>query len=538
MYTRHIASTSPPTYTRFTSMDVLKRSGRLYNPHVSDTAGITLSLVDEPRRNAPTETTKPQLILALECNRPGALSARYDLSRVSSITFGRGTKRGGKRQSCATQNERGLAAETLDIRVPDRWMSSKHARLDLSFGRWVLTDTNSKNGVFVNSSAVQRTVLQDGDLIELGHTVFLFRQSLSAAPEQPTDVDLDAQPPKIPGTATLLPSFAHKLEQLEQIAKAMIPVLLQGESGTGKEVIARAIHQMSGRSGPLVAVNCGAIPSNLVESELFGHKKGAFSGAIDDRPGLVRSAHGGTLFLDEIGDLPAASQAALLRVLQEREVHPVGGTKPVSVDLRVIAATHQDLEQLIEGGGFRQDLFARLAGFRLRLPSLRDRLEDLGLLIGTLFQKNVSPDEHPGFECDVVRAMFGYPWPLNIRELEQTIATALVLSGGDAIRMDHLSERVRDGCARQPTGGRAGSPPGPSAGRPLRTRASSEPASLSAPMTPIVDPVDEQRRQTLLLHLQTHRGNVSAIARAMGKDRKQIQRWLKRYNLSASEYRR
>ena len=147
-------------------------------------------------------------------------------------------------------------------------------------------------------------------------------------------------------------------------------MLIEGESGTGKEVIARAIHGMSGRQGAFVPVNCGALPENLVESELFGYKKGAFSGAQTDHPGLVRSADGGTLFLDEIGDLPASSQAALLRVLQEKEVMPVGGTRAVAIDLRVVAATHRDLDDMVAEGSFRHDLFARLAGFRVTVPPL------------------------------------------------------------------------------------------------------------------------------------------------------------------------
>ena len=154
-------------------------------------------------------------------------------------------------------------------------------------------------------------------------------------------------------------------------ARSQVPVLVSGETGTGKELIASAIHQLSGRPGPFVAVNCGAIAPNLVESELFGYRKGAFSGALEDRPGLVRSSEHGTLLLDEIGDLPLAAQAALLRVLQESEVLPVGGTRPVKVDLRVVAATHRDLGALAAQDRFRRDLLARLDGARIMLPALR-----------------------------------------------------------------------------------------------------------------------------------------------------------------------
>jgi transcriptional regulator with GAF, ATPase, and Fis domain len=168
-------------------------------------------------------------------------------------------------------------------------------------------------------------------------------------------------------------------------------VLLVGESGTGKEVLARNIHAQSGRRGALVPVNCGAIPPNLVESELFGHKKGAFSGASHDRPGFVRTSDGGTLFLDEIGDLPATAQAAFLRVLQEAEIVPVGGSRPEPLDLRVVAATHHDLKRLVREGRFRHDLLARLDGVTLRLPALRDRSEDIPLLMVLLVRK-VAPE--------------------------------------------------------------------------------------------------------------------------------------------------
>lgn len=499
---------------------------------MSDTAGITLSLTDEPRRRSAEPAARPQLILALECSRPTVLSVRFDLSDVHLVTFGRGSQRSVQRsghESAPGDQQNLNVPGQLDIRVPDRWMSSRHARLEHSFGRWMLTDTNSKNGVFVNGEPVQRVTLQDGALIELGHTFLLFRDTLPTPPGldgYEPNLDYAATPPTIPGMATLLPEFAYHLQQLGRIAQAPIPVLLQGPSGSGKEVVARAIHTLSQRRGDMVAVNCGAIPSNLVESELFGHKKGSFSGAIDDRVGLVRSADGGTLFLDEIGDLPAPSQAALLRVLQECEVTPVGGTRPLSVDLRVVAATHQDLDALIDTGGFRQDLFARLAGFRLRLPSLAERREDLGLLIGLLFGKIDGAADHPGFDCDAVRLMFDYDWPLNIRELEQTLTTAAVLSAGETIAVEHLPTALRSGRGRAATGSG------------LSGRADSVPDSDRASSQPPESAADEERRKQLLGHLRAHRGNVSAVARAMGKDRKQIQRWLKRYKLLANDFRR
>jgi transcriptional regulator with GAF, ATPase, and Fis domain len=388
-------------------------------------------------------------------------------------------------------------------------MSSRHARIENSFGRWVLVDTDSKNGSVVNGQPTRRAVLADGDLVELGHTVFLFLERVPMHDDDPKDVDLAGTELVSPGLATLLPEYQRELIRLGEVAASDISVLIEGESGTGKELLARAVHVLSGRPGAFVAVNCGALPANLVESELFGYKRGAFSGAQADTPGLVRAADGGTLFLDEIGDLPPASQAALLRVLQEREVMPVGGTRPVQVDLRVCAATHRDLDEMIAAGQFRHDLFARLAGFRIEVPALTERRTDVGLLIGLLHQRIFSTGAapHPGFDVEAARMLLRYPWPLNVRELEQTLATAAVLAKTSEVTPDHLPETVRTGRA-------------PGANRP-------------APLTE----ADQKQRDELVACLREHHGNISAVARAMGKDRKQIQRWVKRFAVDTTEFR-
>lgn len=484
---------------------------------MSDPTGITLSIADAKPDRGKRPPPRPQLILALECDQPSTLSVRYDLGNTRRVLLGRGAAR--------TYEHSG---EDLQVRVPDRWMSSRHARLEESFGRWVLVDTGSKNGTLVNGVSTTRAVLQDGDLFELGHTMFLFREAVALPWGAPLAMDFGSVEPPAPGLRTLIPEVADHFDKLAQVATSTIPILLCGESGTGKEVIARAAHILSARDGRFVAVNCGAIPETLIESELFGHKKGAFSGAVDDKPGLVRSADGGTLFLDEIGDLPAPSQAALLRVLQEREVMPVGGNRPQPVDLRVIAATHRDLDELVHSGSFRHDLFARLAGFRLTLPPLRERRDDLGLLIGTLFAKLTQGQAHAGIAPDAVRVLFSYPWPLNIRELEQTLATAVVLSGGSPVELDHLPEYVRMGQVL-PTPGSASAP---AASAPDSDNDDSF-ADKERPLTP----ADQRIRDELIQHLREERGNVSAIARVMGKDRKQIQRWLKRFGLNAEAFR-
>jgi transcriptional regulator with AAA-type ATPase domain len=461
---------------------------------VGDAHGTTLSFHEDGKSGRVGPKPEPVLVLVLECGRPRAGSVRYRLNELTGIALGRGPERRAER-----------AGTELTVRVPDKWMSSRHARIEPSFGRWVLTDTESKNGSIVDGHTTKRAVLTDGSLIELGHTLFVFFERL------PIDLDapqlLDLMPTEGPaGTITLMPSWQTEITRLRQIASSEIPMLIEGESGTGKEVIARAIHGQSGRPGAFVPVNCGALPDNLVESELFGYKKGAFSGAHSDQPGLVRSADAGTLFLDEIGDLPPSSQAALLRVLQEREVMPVGGTRAVEIDLRVVAATHRDLDDMVADGSFRHDLFARLAGFRITVPTLNERRSDLGLLIGALHTR-MFPEGHPGFDIDAARLLLRYPWPLNVRELEQALATAQVLAGGEPIRAEHLPDSVR-----------TGRPPG-------------------APRPVVLSEIDQKVRDQVVAALREHQGNVSAVARALDKDRKQIQRWIKRFGLDPGSYR-
>ena len=461
---------------------------------MGDTHGTTLSIHADGKAGRTGPRPEPVLVLVLECSRPRAGSVRYRLSDLTVVQLGRGAERRAEK-----------AGTELTVRVPDKWMSSKHARIEPSFGRWVLVDTESKNGSIVDGHTTKRAVLTDGSIIELGHTLFIFFERMPIDADAPALVELTPEE-GVPGLITLDPSWQHELDRIKQIASSEIPMLIEGDSGTGKEVLARAIHTLSGRKGAFVPVNCGALPENLVESELFGYKKGAFSGAQSDHPGLVRSADGGTLFLDEIGDLPASSQAALLRVLQEREVMPVGGTRPVAIDLRVVAATHRDLDDMVAEQTFRHDLFARLAGFRIQVPPLNERRTDLGVLIGALHSRVFAAD-HPGFEIDAARLLLRYPWPLNVRELEQALATAQVLAGTDVVRAEHLPDTVR-----------SGRPPG-------------------APRPVVLSEMDQKVRDQVVAALREHQGNVSAVARALDKDRKQIQRWIKRFGLDPSTYR-
>jgi DNA-binding NtrC family response regulator len=419
----------------------------------------------------------PCLYRVVDCTRPTAPSARIPLEGVQELTIGRGGGPGGPGR----------------VEVDDPRMSSTHATLVRRLQTWVLRDAGSKNGSLVNGVKQDSAVLHDGDVIELGRTFFLFRDEVPDAP-----AGMDAEP--IPGLPTLMPELHAALAALARTAASTVPVVLRGESGVGKELAARALHAASGRGGALVAVNCGALPDALVESELFGYRRGAFSGASEDRPGLVRAADGGTLFLDEVGDLREASQAALLRVLQEHEVTPLGATRPVPVDVRIVAATHRDLEAQVAAGRFRRDLHARLAGFQLELPPLRERREDLGLIVAAILRR-VAPDRadaislHPA----LARAWFGYPFPGNVRELERCLAAAVVLAGDDAVGLEHTPTWFRD--------------------------------ALTSPPPLVLEEEDQRRRDEIVALLREHRGNIAAVARSMGKARMQVQRWIKRYGI-------
>jgi two-component system, NtrC family, response regulator AtoC len=243
------------------------------------------------------------------------------------------------------------------------------------------------------------------------------------------------------------PKMQEIFRTIRKIAEYKTTVLITGESGTGKELVARAVHEQSPRaSGPFVAVNCGAIPESLLESELFGHKKGSFTDAIRDKKGLFEEASGGTLFLDEIGEMPLAPQVKLLRVLQEHMVRPIGAVDDLKVDVRVVAATVRDLPTEVRESRFREDLFYRLNVITVALPPLRDRREDIALLVDHFIARTNAKlgTQIEGASADTMKLLLDYRWPGNVRELENTIERAMVLCDGKRIEVDGLPERIRE----------------------------------------------------------------------------------------------
>jgi transcriptional regulator with GAF, ATPase, and Fis domain len=302
---------------------------------------------------------------------------------------------------------------------------------------------------------------------------------------------------------------------LEKVKESDVPALVRGESGTGKELVARAIHfEGHRRKGPFVSENCSAIPETLLESTLFGHEPGAFTGAHKRHAGLFELAHGGTLFLDEVGELTPSCQAKLLRVLEERKVRRIGGSEAIPVDVRIICATHRDLEVMVREGRFREDLYFRLNVVTLRLPPLRERRDDIPLLLEKFFEKNKNPaGRSPVLGPDAVRSLLNYSWPGNVRELENEVKRLLALKG-DRIAADDLSPDVLRGAS-------AG------AGLPSPTPAAGEEA---APVT-----LDEAERRAVLSALKSARGNKARAAEILAIPRTSLYHKLRHHRIEHDE---
>ena len=333
------------------------------------------------------------------------------------------------------------------------------------------------------------------------------------------------------------PAMVEVFRLMEAAGFSSIPVLIEGETGTGKELVARGIHRASARGdAPFVAVNCAALPEALLESELFGHRRGAFTGATDDQPGLFRAAKGGVILLDEIGEMPLAMQAKLLRVVQENEVTPIGDTRPSKVDVRVISATNRDLKAALATRAFRQDLYYRLAGFPIRLPPLRERREDIPFLAAR-FLELASERHHKslhGFESSVIDLLSRFDWPGNVRELQNEIERAVALAtDGEAIAAVHLSAGLR---SDEVSSGAAIAAPvaalnldGETPSSALPSQPFSEPKISAA--TSLKDARAAFEARFILQSLNEHDRNVSHAALALGVSRVALQKKMKRYRL-------
>lgn len=433
--------------------------------------------------------------------------------------------------------------ETL-WRLTHRRASGRHARVRRLSDVCLLEDLGSTNGTLRNGLALSAPVaLQDGDIVFMGGHAAVFRW-LSLEEERAL---AEARRSPMGPIATSSPLTALAEMKLKRIAASEHEILLVGETGVGKEVYAEAIHKASGRAGPLVPVNCAALPGELVESELFGYVRGAHSQANQTKRGLIEEAEGGTLFLDEIGDMPQTAQAKLLRFLQSREIVPLGSTRPRRVDVRVLAATSRP------GGGngspgLREDLIGRMGAAAFTLPPLRTRREDLGVLMHH-FTRQAAGGVAPALDAGTFLALCLYPWPRNVRELKKVVETAVLLAAGaPEVGLLHLPEELAqlvsgDGITNptDPVSGEFSE--GSSGGSEVRF-----PPADSAPTTDAAGahalPPDRRRsprplprRDELVALLTAHQGNVSEVARALDRHWKVIKRALDRHGLEADRFR-
>jgi transcriptional regulator of aromatic amino acid metabolism len=332
-----------------------------------------------------------------------------------------------------------------DVCLEGDQVSRKHASIRREGMVFLIRDLDSRNGLFVDGTRVAETALAIGSLIRVGEWI---GQVVEIDSEQ---VDAQGFHEVVPGYwagPTLWPT----LLPLRQAALAKVPILIEGETGTGKEGVAHAVHAWSGRPGKFVAVNCAAIAENLAEGEIFGYRKGAFTGAEKAHDGYLRAADKGTLFLDEVADLPAALQPKLLRALEQGEVTPIGQSVPVPVDVRLVAAVQRPLDEAVEERRFRPDLYARLDGVSLRLPPLRERVDEIPFLASRLVALHVGQGPKPRLETPLVEALCRYGWPYNIRELDRVVQQLVALHAQKGVlsRSD-LPEKIRSELAAAET---------------------------------------------------------------------------------------
>lgn len=448
---------------------------------------------------------------------PGQLRIVYPRDLATTVALPQGTLVLGRRPT-AERSAR-LAHPTV---------SRQHFAIewDEASGRPTGRDLGSHNGSSVAGRVLgeEPVALEDNAVVRMGDVLAVVERDTAADVDEPAQVSLQAIPGRAAATRRLR-------SMVGRAGPDPSPVLLVGETGTGKEFIARELCRLGQRPGPFVAVNCAALSPQLIESQLFGHARGAFTGAQAAQPGLFRAAHEGCLLLDEVGELPTPLQPKLLRVLQEREVLGVGETRPVSVDVRVIAATLKDLPAQTRTGRFRLDLYARLSLWELRVPPLRERRADLFGWLERLAQRwfaerttAVSPLAE--LEAAAAELLLLHDWPDNLRGVDRLVHRWCSEASQGAISED----QVRGWLGSSPSAGPADEPPGPDGAPPkpaLGPDRADDPASAGASAERLPKPTQAELEQVLA----AHDGSVRATAKHFGRDRRQIYRWLEQYGL-------
>jgi transcriptional regulator with PAS, ATPase and Fis domain len=388
------------------------------------------------------------------------------------------------------------------LRLEDGRISAHHATVRRTErGALVVVDESSKNGTFVNGARVERSTLKLGDVLSVGDTCLVVCA-------EPNDADEDTA---IEGLLGHSADMQRVRALVRRLGPSPVTVLLEGESGCGKEVVANALHRASGARGELVAVNCAAVPESLFESQFFGHKAGAFTGASASA-GFFRTAIHGTLFLDEVGELPLALQPKLLRAIQERAVVPLGETRAVPCPVRIVAATNRDLGRAVEAGTFRGDLLARLFEAKVSLSPLRERREDILTIFALPF------DGLPAMSHALAEALLIHPWPFNVREV-LAVAREMRASAGDeplGIEVFRARFDARSGASAPVASAGAAAAAGA-----RRTRSAAAPPDAAG----------------LAALLERNGGNVANVARELGRSRRQVYRWLAKYQLAIDAFR-
>ena len=416
-----------------------------------------------------------------------------------------------------------------DVVLDDDQASRYHARIYQEGDDFLIEDLKSTNGTWVNRVRVRDAWLRSGAVIRVGNTQLRFSVQAERVEVQPS------QHESLGGIVGRTEAIRRLMGVVDRIAPTGATVVLEGETGTGKEVVARTIHQLSKRAaGPFIVFDCGAVQQNLIESELFGHEKGSFTGALASRQGLFEMANGGTIFLDEIGELALELQPKLLRALEQREVRRVGGNRPIRIDVRVIAATNRDLAEEVKADRFREDLFYRLGVVRLKLPALRERQDDIVLLAQHMlrtgsFNKTPEGQRVKGISYEAREALRGYAWPGNVRELLNVIERACSFAEGDLVGIDDLPDHISG--ATQVRVRKSDAHP---------TESVRHSASATAAMPVLTDisfkNAKEQwlgafEKEYLAKLLARHSGNLSQAAREADVDRKHFRRLARKYGL-------
>ncbi|MBI3184499.1 MAG: sigma 54-dependent Fis family transcriptional regulator [Myxococcales bacterium] len=392
------------------------------------------------------------------------------------------------------------------VLAEDRTASRHHSEIQYTERGYLLIDLNSTNGTYLDGRRIERAYLSTGSQVRAGSSTLTFA---------PIDEEVTVEPDR-DGQLGGMVGQSVKMRQIFGLIKKIAPmdvsVIIQGETGTGKELVARAIHENSSRrKGPFVVLDCGAIPPNLIESELFGHEKGAFTGAVSSRPGAFERADHGTIFLDEMGELRLDLQPKLLRVLENREVRRVGGNEVIEVEVRVIAATNRDLVKEIQAGNFREDLYFRLSVINIQLPPLRQRRDDIPHILRSSLSdpELVAKHGRKRFSPGALSMLMAYPWPGNVRELINVLSHVLTFSDGEEIDVPHLPARVQGQQKDQPL--------------PFNEHLSFKDAKEQL--------LENFEREYIGQVLRRCDGNISRAARESGLHRKSIERLVKKYQL-------